>query len=177
MHFLFNSPDHSNQLVYRLATFRDLPTIIQINQATLPENYPIQTWNYLLINGKIYCVEFLLTSEIIGYCVELPNPSNLPLVVQNWLDGQTNSLIYSIAIRKEWQGFQIGFHLLQTCLNFSNSSIVLLQVRKSNLHAQKLYLKLGFQYLLEQPNYYPTVFGSKENAYFMYWQNPKFSKV
>jgi len=179
MHFLsdINVVSQPQPLIYRLATLSDLPAIILINQQTLPENYSLSTWNYLLNFGLIYCAEEPQTQKIVGYCVELPSFfgtdsfSKLPVVVQNWLGNNSMSLIYSIAVLPEWSGQKIGSNLLQICLNATQSKVVLLQARKSNETAQRLYLKYGFQYLLEYLNYYSLPFGQRENAYFMYWQN------
>lgn len=159
MHFL-------QLLSYRLATFQDLPAIIGINNQVLPEHYSLQEWHVFLQNCSIWCVEEPVSKKLVGYCVLSSAPDS---VIQTCLDlgiihpnFQNLGLIYSLAILPEYTGLKIGTTLLNICLNAQRYSPVCLQVRKSNMIAQKLYIRTGFQYVAELPYYYKN-----ENGYLM----------
>ncbi|HHT7854957.1 TPA: GNAT family N-acetyltransferase, partial [Pasteurella multocida] len=57
-------------------------------------------------------------------------------------------------------------HLLQQ-LTEKGISTLWLEVRESNIAAQKLYEQLGFNEVDRRKNYYPTPHGQRENAIVM----------
>lgn len=74
--------------------------------------------------------------------------------------------IISIVVSKDYSRKGIASFLLNYIFEFckeNNVSKIMLEVRESNLPAQKLYLKHGFEKISERKNYYE----GKENAYIM----------
>lgn len=78
--------------------------------------------------------------------------------------------LFNIAVAPEYQGKSVGKRLLSDLilqLQQRNVATLWLEVRESNLAAQKLYSSLGFNEVTIRKNYYPTPNGSKENAVVM----------
>lgn len=78
--------------------------------------------------------------------------------------------LFNIAITPSMQGKGIGKALLSTLihqLQQKNIATLWLEVRQSNLKAQKLYESLGFSQVDIRKNYYPTVDGKRESAVVM----------
>lgn len=72
--------------------------------------------------------------------------------------------IISIVVDKEYTKKGIASLLLNNIFNFcksNNINTILLEVRKSNIAAQKLYEKHGFKKISERKNYYDNI----EDAY------------
>jgi len=73
--------------------------------------------------------------------------------------------VLNICIDTSLQGRGLGFKLLKHLLKLARSAqatIVLLEVRKSNKPAQKLYESMGFQRLGVRKNYYPAPDGRED---------------
>ena len=65
--------------------------------------------------------------------------------------------IISIVIKKDYQRLGLASYLLNYIINFAkekNISNILLEVRKSNIPAQRLYKKFNFKKINERKNYY-----------------------
>ncbi|QLB40074.1 ribosomal protein S18-alanine N-acetyltransferase [Mannheimia pernigra] len=78
--------------------------------------------------------------------------------------------LFNIAVAPEFQGKGFGKRLLSALilqLQQRNVATLWLEVRESNLSAQKLYNSLGFNEVTIRKNYYPTLNGGKENAVVM----------
>lgn len=78
--------------------------------------------------------------------------------------------LFNIAVAPEFQGKGFGKRLLSALilqLQQRNVATLWLEVRESNLTAQKLYTSLGFNEVTIRKNYYPTPNGGKENAVVM----------
>ncbi|TLU75521.1 ribosomal protein S18-alanine N-acetyltransferase [Mannheimia varigena] len=78
--------------------------------------------------------------------------------------------LFNIAVAPEFQGKGVGKRLLSDLilqLQQRNVATLWLEVRESNLAAQKLYSSLGFNEVTIRKNYYPTPNGGKENAVVM----------
>ncbi|GAB1667295.1 MULTISPECIES: ribosomal protein S18-alanine N-acetyltransferase [Mannheimia] len=78
--------------------------------------------------------------------------------------------LFNIAVAPEFQGKGFGKRLLSALilqLQQRNVATLWLEVRESNLTAQKLYNSLGFNEVTIRKNYYPTLNGGKENAVVM----------
>ncbi|MDO4283128.1 MAG: ribosomal protein S18-alanine N-acetyltransferase [Clostridia bacterium] len=63
--------------------------------------------------------------------------------------------ILSIVVKKNYQKQGVATLLLQYILQKMDARKVMLEVRKSNIPAQKLYEKLGFQNISIRKKYYP----------------------
>lgn len=78
--------------------------------------------------------------------------------------------LFNIAVDPQFQGKGYGKRLLQALilqLQQNNIQTLWLEVRESNLTAQKLYESLGFNQVTIRKNYYPTPDGKRENAVVM----------
>ncbi|MEG9546359.1 ribosomal protein S18-alanine N-acetyltransferase [Mannheimia sp. HC-2023] len=78
--------------------------------------------------------------------------------------------LFNIAVDPNFQGKGFGKRLLsELILQLQKRGIATLwlEVRESNLAAQKLYDSLGFNEVTVRKNYYPTPEGGKENAVVM----------
>lgn len=78
--------------------------------------------------------------------------------------------LFNIAVDPRFQGKGYGKRLLSSLIEQLRTQGVLtlwLEVRESNLVAQKLYNSLGFNEVTLRKNYYPTPSGTRENAVVM----------
>lgn len=99
-------------------------------------------------------------TEIIGAFV-----GNMPVGFVNLQCVAGELTINNIAVLKEFRKQSIGEKLLKAALEaYPNADVAFLEVRESNIPAQKLYEKFGFVKVGERKNYYqnPT-----ENAMLM----------
>lgn len=88
-------------------------------------------------------------------------------ICQTVLDEAT---LFNIAIDPAYQQQGLGEKLLQQLILVLRQRAVLtlwLEVRQSNLAAQKLYDRLGFNLVTQRKNYYPTTDGKREDALVM----------
>lgn len=104
------------------------------------------------INNKNYIfLKLLLNEYIIGY-----------ISVSYCIDTMD---IISIVINKNYSKMGFGSTLLEYIINIArkkNIKSIFLEVRKSNIIAQKLYEKFNFKYINTRPNYYTN---NHEDAY------------
>ncbi|MEG9474740.1 ribosomal protein S18-alanine N-acetyltransferase [Mannheimia indoligenes] len=78
--------------------------------------------------------------------------------------------LFNIAVDPNFQGKGFGKRLLSELilqLQKRGVATLWLEVRESNITAQKLYDSLGFNEVTVRKNYYPTPEGGKENAVVM----------
>lgn len=78
--------------------------------------------------------------------------------------------LFNIAVAPNFQGKGFGKRLLSELilqLQKRGVATLWLEVRESNITAQKLYDSLGFNEVTVRKNYYPTPEGEKENAVIM----------
>ncbi|AHG72516.1 Ribosomal-protein-alanine acetyltransferase [Mannheimia sp. USDA-ARS-USMARC-1261] len=78
--------------------------------------------------------------------------------------------LFNIAVDPNFQGKGFGKRLLSELilqLQKRGVATLWLEVRESNITAQKLYDLLGFNEVTVRKNYYPTPEGGKENAVIM----------
>ena len=88
-------------------------------------------------------------------------------ICQKVLDEAT---LFNLAIHPTFQGQGLGHRLLSELieqLRAQHIATLWLEVRQSNLNAQKLYTKQGFNEVDIRKNYYPTADGKRENAVVM----------
>ncbi|WP_150538694.1 ribosomal protein S18-alanine N-acetyltransferase [Actinobacillus vicugnae] len=88
-------------------------------------------------------------------------------ICQTVLDEAT---LFNIAVEPAFQGKGYGKCLLLELIERLRNQGILtlwLEVRESNLNAQKLYDSVGFNQVTIRKNYYPTATGGRENAVVM----------
>lgn len=136
-------------MVTQLARIRDpspseMQDIFNVECKCFPDPYPLSLLNQL---HSMHPDGFLIAEaggEIWGYVIG----------VLRW--GKTGHIL-SIAVDPPHRGQGIGSALMAGILNrlrAKGAKGVRLEVRKSNLGAQKFYLKLGFRVMEEIPFYY-----------------------
>lgn len=87
-------------------------------------------------------------------------------LIQHVLD---EAHLLNICVRPDRQGRGLGRQLLNTVIDLVSlrgSSLMVLEVRRSNRRAQELYLSAGFNEMAIRPGYYPAVQG-REDAVLM----------
>ncbi len=83
-------------------------------------------------------------------------------IVQHILDEMH---LLNICVKPAAQGKGYGREILNHIIEFSTSlsaNIILLEVRRTNLKAQQLYLNSGFNEMSVRKNYYPSENGSED---------------
>ncbi|MEW9897841.1 ribosomal protein S18-alanine N-acetyltransferase [Chitinivorax sp. PXF-14] len=142
-------------LDFRRMSEDDLDRVMAIEQAIYP--YPWTRGNFAdSLRGEQSCwTAWNPANEMIGYCIIMPVVDEAHLL--------------NISIAKSSQGKGLGRKLLDFAIDTSRAhgaSIMLLEVRESNLVAQTLYHSLGFNNSGVRKNYYP-VHGGREHAVLM----------
>lgn len=128
-----------SKLVIRKARRKDRHSMKACNERNLPENYNLGFWEKMLLLHP-------------GYSFVLEDPSNHDLKGYILCDEKT---IISMAVDSNVRKQGWGEKLLRSALAMVPlDTSVELQVRKSNLVAQKLYKKLGFEITDEIEHYY-----------------------
>ena len=132
----------------------DIPDIIQINQKTLPENYPEHFFREIY---ERYSKAFLVVEgegKLLGYimCRMEGGVSNFGL---RWV---RRGHIVSVAVLPKYRRQGLATQLIQESTKALateyNAKEVILEVRITNLPAIQLYEKLGFQRIRILSTYY-----------------------
>lgn len=125
----------------------ELPIVKEINEVTLPENYPMYFYEMLYMNFPKAFLVAKVDGKIVGYImcrVETAFKFDT-LIPKVYKSGH----IISIAVLKEYRRMGIGESLMKKAMeslkNHYNCSEVYLEVRVSNMPAIKLYEKLNFK--------------------------------
>lgn len=134
-----------NNYIIEKMSFNDIDGIINIQNEL---NVNITSKNSLIndSNDSHYCYFILKnnSNKIIGY-------AGISTIIDS-MD------ILSIVIAKEFQRLGIGSILLEYLLNYAKENFkkeILLEVRKSNIPAQRLYEKYSFEMINTRKGYYP----------------------
>jgi len=149
--------------VVRKARAEDVPDVIRVNRAALPENYP----EYFFYEHLEQWPEAFLVAEVegrvVGYVmcrVEVGFGYFTPLPLKK-------GHIVSLAVLEGYRRRGIGTKLMQEAISALKNSYgareVYLEVRVSNEPAIRLYKKLGFREVKRVPAYYLD----GEDAYIM----------
>ena len=127
----------------------DLPACQAINKASMAETYSQGFWTTCFNQfGDLFNVA-KVDGKVAGYVLGR---------VEN-IRGVRTGLVVSVAVDKEYRGRGIGEALMKAehyAFRLRNIPIVSLQVRKSNLSAMAMYVKLGYAIALSVPEYYST---------------------
>ena len=139
--------------VCRPMQLTDIPAVVMIERAVQSHPWTEKLFVEGLQSGHLSTV---LTdhNQVIGFCI-----------LQKVLD-EANLLLMAIAPQQQGKG--LGSQLLNASLAAlgDKTSVVFLEVRESNMAAQRLYEKAGFSQIDLRKNYYPTASG-KEHAVIM----------
>lgn len=124
-----------NQFNFRLMTIDDIDEIMAIERAsfTLPWTYEAY-YNELIMNEFAHYILLEVDEKIIGYC-------GVWVIVDE-------AHITNIAIDPSYRGKKLGEALLRQVMLVAmqkGAKTMTLEVRVSNVVAQNLYRKLGFQ--------------------------------
>lgn len=129
--------------------------IKQINEICLPENYPMELWEEILLEHHSYVL--MNNSIVIGFCCIARNS------------------IMSFAILPEYRGRKLGKMLIEHSLGKYEQSVkkgyinnerskmnkvnITLHVRIDNTIAQNLYKSVGFEIIETINKYYGSIDG------------------
>jgi len=125
----------------------DLPAIMALNVASMPETYVPSFWTTHLnqFGDLFYVAKF--DGKVIGYV----------MCREEQVNRVRMGLIISVAVDKEYRGQEIGPKLMyeaHRAMRERNIPMAALQVRKSNEAAIKMYEKLGYSVNMKIPQYY-----------------------
>jgi [ribosomal protein S18]-alanine N-acetyltransferase len=140
-------------MTIRPASIEDVVSMLVIEKQVFPHPWTEDHFQYELKENP-YSFVFVAQwqGQIIGY-------------IDWWQTFQT-AQINNLAVHPQWQRRHVGETLLTDTLSrikLAQCQNITLEVRVSNLAAQKLYLKHGFKILLTKPAYYDN----GEDAYLM----------
>ena len=146
-----NMNDELSALVeVRTMNYSDLKQVIAVEKKAYPHPWTLGIFRDCLRVGHHAWV-MTLDRTVIGYGVVMLSP------------GEAHVL--NICIDPGYQGKGLGRYLLRHLVKKSNQTdidMVLLEVRRSNEGAQKLYLSEGFHELGVRKAYYPAVNGRED---------------
>ncbi|MGB8338492.1 MAG: ribosomal protein S18-alanine N-acetyltransferase [Burkholderiales bacterium] len=117
--------------------------------------YPWTLGNFIdSLNAGHSCWAIAVNGALAGYAVMLVAAHEAHLL--------------NISIAGEWQGRGLGTQLLQHSMRTAkpDAGIMFLEVRPSNVKAQHLYEREGFQRIAMRPKYYPSSEGREDAIIF-----------
>lgn len=140
-----------SEINLRNASKEDIPQVHSIEKKVYPAPWSKRFFHRVLNMGNSFFMIAEKEPEIIGYTIGTIEKS-----------GRSNDLkkaghILNIAIKPEYQRKGIGTSLLKEVekrFTDRNAYIAYLEVRISNLKAQKMYKQMGYKYLETVKNYY-----------------------
>jgi len=142
--------DMSALVEIRTMTYSDLKQVIVVEKKSYPHPWTPGIFRDCLRVGYTSWV-MTLDKTVIGYGVVMLSP------------GEAHVL--NICIDPEYQAKGLGRYLLHHLIKQSNRTdvdMILLEVRRSNVNAQRLYLSEGFHELGVRKAYYPTEDGRED---------------
>lgn len=131
-------------VIYRRMTAQDVEAVHQIELATFPEPWSLQSFRDEMERNA--CARYIVAEEngeILGYAGA-------------WLVLDEGH-ITNVAVSQHRRGEGLGRGLMQALMQYASNmgvEYMTLEVRKSNLTAQKLYRSLGFIELGVRKRYY-----------------------
>ena len=142
----------AKEVEVREAKYEDLPTVVMINRAVLPENYPFSFFEWVYRKNPRYFLVAEVNGKVVGYLMSmlegrrsltLPDPS-LALRIER---GDRASHLLSLGVLKGYWGMGVGSSLLREYLRRLAEDGVdfsFLEVRVSNVRAIRLYERFGY---------------------------------
>ena len=138
------------QIFYRTMREPDIDVVVAIENTIY--DYPWSEANFLdSLHAGHHCWILELKSEIAGYGVMMLGASEAHLL--------------NLSIARETQRQGMGTCLLRHFIALARAlyaEIMILEVRPSNLAAQALYERFGFQQIGIRRNYYPAAVGRED---------------
>lgn len=135
----------SDGLVVSRAEFLHIEEIIEIENASFPDPWPLSFFKGILGDTNAYCTVAVLSGHVAGYSV-----------LYRVLD---EGEVYNIATAGEYGRRGIGTALLRDCISYGEKqgiSKIYLEVRCGNLIAIAMYKKLGFNVSGIRRGYYKS---------------------
>ena len=138
-------------LILRDAQEEDLEAIFAIESQVYPMPWTFNFFRIILNMNKNLFVVATLDEEVIGYTIgeiETMGKTNVP---------RRAGHILNVAVGAKHQGKYIGTILLDEMekrFKEHGAKIAYLEVRESNINAQRVYTKRGYQYVRIAKNYY-----------------------
>jgi len=142
----------AREVEVREAKYEDLPTVVMINRAVLPENYPFSFFEFIHKISPRYFLVALVDGKVVGYLmsiIERRGSLMIPDVslAQRVKAGERASHLLSLGVLKEYWGMGVGSALMREYLRRLEEDGVdfsFLEVRVSNQRAIRLYSKFGY---------------------------------
>ena len=137
-------------VVFRTMHYADLKQVIAVEKKAYPQPWTLGIFRDCLRVGYKAWV-MTLDEAVIGYGIVMLSP------------GEAH--ILNLCIDPDYQKRGLGRHLLLHLIKKTDRTdidMVLLEVRRSNTHAQKLYQSEGFHELGVRKAYYPTDEGRED---------------
>lgn len=146
-------------MIIRRMTKADIRAVFAIELSTFAVPWPEASFHHELDENPAarYLVAESDAGEIVGYAGA-------------WLIFEEGH-ITNIAVREDFRGQGVGLALTQALIQYAANlgvQYLTLEVRKSNLVAQAMYRKLGFEKMSVRKRYYPD---NDEDAYLMILQH------
>ena len=149
----------------RRCRFEDIGGVIHVNRKTLPENYSLNLFlSMFRIFGDIFFVAIdNRIGRVVGYCM-----NKIEERVRSFFGDEitTKGHVFSLGVLKEYRRRGIASALLAISMDrmfLKGCTEVFLEVRVSNIPAQRLYRKFNYRVVARVPSYY----ADGEDAYVM----------
>lgn len=144
-----------DNIEFRFMDIQDIDAVMEIDRQSFPNPWSRETFvRELTFNEHALYLLMIYERKIIGYC-------------GMWLAAD-EAHITNIAVLPEYRGKKLGAALLEKMIEIAKNhdvTLMTLEVRVSNVVAQKLYEKFGFQIGGLRKNYYTD---NQEDAYVMW---------
>lgn len=144
------------QILICKMTFDDLQGVYEVEENSFPIPWPISSFESELKNILATYLVAKIENKIVGY-------------IGMWFV-MDECHIMNLAVHPNYRNIGIAKKLVAELFKLCkkhHSKYIMLEVRKSNIAAQKLYEKLGFVYEVERKDYYKNSDNTREDAIVM----------
>lgn len=123
----------------KVSWMRDLPAMLAIEKASFA--HPWSVLDFLLFyfrtgtSGRVWVID----GQVVGYLLYEKQADRLHIA--------------HVAVRPDFRSLGVGRNLIRSLADRARCYVTL-HVRKSNLNAQRLYQRLGFEVVRELPHHY-----------------------
>jgi len=154
-----------DNILFRNCEFEDIPHVMYVNRATLPENYSRYTFLAIwrLYRDMFFVAIDLISDKIVGYVMNKVDTG------PSFFDKRkvvSKGHVFSVGVLKEYRRRGIATCLMALAFKAMKQRRlheVFLEVRVSNIPAIKLYEKIGMRIIGRIKRYY----ADGEDAYIM----------